>query len=321
MNSTSSSRLTASRVALLLVFAGGAFAAAPIIDHHQHLLSPAMADAAKGEQPITAEKLIAMLDEAGIERAVVLSNAFRSGEPGVPAAAGEYAKVIAENNWTAAEAAKFPKRLIAFCGIDPLKGYALTEIARCAGDKRFGRGIKLQLGWSMVRLDDAANVAATRAVFAEANKNGLAIVVHLRTRSKWPYGAPQAQVFLNQILPAAPDVTVQIAHLGGGGGGSLDPSAEEALGVFTAVIATGDPRVAHLYFDVAGITGGADTEARAPVIAQRIRELGVEHLLYGSDGGDPSDPPAKVALAAFRDLPLKNRELRAIERNAAPYIK
>lgn len=308
-------------VASLLFRAASVHAAAPLVDHHQHLLSPAMIDAAKGEQPITAQNLITMLDDAQIERAVVLSNAFRVGAPGVPAAPGEYAKVIAENNWTAAEVAKFPKRLVAFCGIDPLKSYAVTEIERCAGDKRFGRGIKLQLGASMVNLDDKANVAAVRAVFAEANKNGLAIVVHLRTRTRWPYGAAQAQVFLDEILSAAPDVTVQIAHLAGGGGGSLDGDAEAALGVFAAAIAKGDPRVAHLYFDVSGITGAEASEGRADEIAQRIRDIGVEHLLYGSDGGDPTDPPAKEAQKALRKLPLSRKEFRTIESNVAPYIK
>jgi hypothetical protein len=32
-----------------------------------------------------------------------------------------------------------------------------------------------------------------------------------------PYGAKQARTFLNEVLSAAPDVPVQIAHLAGGG--------------------------------------------------------------------------------------------------------
>jgi predicted TIM-barrel fold metal-dependent hydrolase len=94
-----------------------------------------------GQKPIDAKALIAMLDAAGIKRAVVLSNAFRHGSPDA-AAPDEYARVIAENDWTARETAKYPQRLSTYCSFNPLKEYVLDELARCARDKRFGRGIK-----------------------------------------------------------------------------------------------------------------------------------------------------------------------------------
>jgi len=306
------------------VFATGAVAAPPTpvpVDHHQHLLSPTMIS--QGQQPIDAKTLIAALDAAGIRRAVILSNAYRYGSPLYAISyPDEYPRVIAENDWTAREAAKYPKRLVAFCGFNPLKQYALAELARCARDPRMGRGIKLQFGNSDVDLDDPTDVAILRRVFRAANAQRLALVIHLRPAEsrQRPYGAAQAQVFLDQLLPQAPDVHVQIAHLGGGGGGSLESAAEEALAVFAAAFAQNDPRVRNLFFDVSGVTGGADAAARAPRIAQLLRSIGVKHLLYGSDGGDPTDPPAKVALEAFRKLPLSAVELRAIEGNVAPYL-
>jgi hypothetical protein len=56
-------------------------------------------------------------------------------------------------------------------------------------------------------------------------------------------------------------------------------------------------------------------------VAQRIRDIGVGHILYGSDGGDPTDPPPKVTLQAFHSLPLTKKEFAAIERNVAPYLR
>jgi hypothetical protein len=46
------------------------------------------------------------------------------------------------------------------------------------------------------------------------------IVVHMHTSidNQRKYGAEQASVFLNELLAAAPDVPVQIAHLAGSGG-------------------------------------------------------------------------------------------------------
>jgi len=187
-------------LACLLVCSGGARAAAPLIDHHQHLLSPAMS-AGSAQKPIAATDLIAMLDAAGIRRAVVLSNAFRYGSPGNPPLPDEYARVVAENDWTAREAAKFPKRLVAICSFNPLKDYALDELARCARDQRFGRGIKLQFGSSGVDLDDPVDVAMLRRVFRTANARGMGLIVHLRTSGAQQriYGAAQAFVFLDEL--------------------------------------------------------------------------------------------------------------------------
>lgn len=302
---------------LLLLFLSGCVtlghAAAPRVDHHQHLLNATMTEA--GQQPITAKSLIAMLDDAGIRRAVILSNAFRYGDPRVQSGADEYARVMAENDWTANEAAKYPQRLTAYCSFNPLKEYALRELSRCAAGKRFGPGIKLQFGSSDIDLSDPVDVAMLRRVFRAANTRRMDIVVHLRTARRHPYGAAQAHVVIDELLAAAPDVHVQIAHLAGGGGGSLDKGAEEVLGVFATAFAQKDPRVKNLSFDLSGAVGGEGWPARAPDIAQYIRALGITHVVYGSDGGDPTDPPAKAVVAAYRQLPLSRAEFSVIDGN------
>jgi predicted TIM-barrel fold metal-dependent hydrolase len=303
---------------LLLPCAAFARGPAPLVDHHQHLLGPGMA--APGQNPIDANAMIRMLDDAGIRRAVLLSNAFRYGNPSEAPLPDEYARVMAENDWTAREAARYPGRLVAFCSFNPLKDHALNELNRCARDKRFGRGIKLQLGFSDADLDDHVDVTLLRRVFRVANANHMAIVVHMRTRRARGYGTSQALVFLDELLTAAPDVPVQIAHFCGGGS-SNDPPSDEALAVFTAAITRHDPRVKNLYFDLALVAPADLSAERAQFVAQRIREIGVQRILYGSDGGDPTDPPPKAAFQAFRKLPLTEAEFRAIEGNVAPYLK
>jgi hypothetical protein len=49
---------------------------APLVDHHQHLFSPAATARATGVEPIAATDLIALLDLAGIRRAAVFSLAY-----------------------------------------------------------------------------------------------------------------------------------------------------------------------------------------------------------------------------------------------------
>ena len=73
--------------------------------------------------------------------------------------------------------------------------------------------------------------------------------------------------------------------------------------------------VKNLYFDLSGAVGGEEWPARAPAIARHVRALGVAHVVYGSDGGDPTDPPAKAVVAAYRQLPLSKPEFSVIDAN------
>ena len=50
--------------------------AQPLIDYHQHLLSPSAATLSSLPRPFTAGDLIALLDAAEVRRAVVLSLAY-----------------------------------------------------------------------------------------------------------------------------------------------------------------------------------------------------------------------------------------------------
>jgi predicted TIM-barrel fold metal-dependent hydrolase len=139
--------------------------------------------------------LIAQLDEAGIRRAAVFSVAYGFGNPNRPAVEHEYDTVKAENDRVARDVARYPDRLRGFCGVNPLKDYALTEIARCARMPSMRYGLKLHFGNSDVMLDNQAHVAKLREVFRAANDARMAIVVHMRssvTRQR-AYGAAQVR--------------------------------------------------------------------------------------------------------------------------------
>jgi predicted TIM-barrel fold metal-dependent hydrolase len=263
---------------------------------------------------IDAAKLIALLDEIGIRRAVVLSLAYWYGSPLHPQVADELAKVQAENDWTAAQCAQFPGRLTAFCSVNPLKDYALDEIERCARSGGF-KGLKLHFGNSQVDAKSAEHIAKLKAVFAACNARRLAIVAHLWTSEG--YGAPEAQSFLDNMLPAAPNVTVQIAHMAGGGPGWTDP----ALEVFANAIAKGDPRTRNLYFDVATVADLQRWE-ELKLLAQRIRQIGPKRILYGSDAAFGGRNTPRTEWGTFRGMvPLSDAEFKVIASNVAPYLK
>jgi predicted TIM-barrel fold metal-dependent hydrolase len=92
---------------------------APRVDHHQHLVSPAIAKLLSPPTPLFADRLIEQLDAAGIGRAVVLSMAYMWGSAWIDRPADEYGAVRAENDWTAQQTALYPNRLIGVCSVNP----------------------------------------------------------------------------------------------------------------------------------------------------------------------------------------------------------
>jgi uncharacterized protein len=299
---------------------------APAADHHQHLFSPAitamLSRGAGGPTAITARDLVKFLDSAGIRRAVVLSVAYMYGSP-ARTVADEYAKVQAENDWTAFQAAQYPERLRAFCSFNPLKEYAVDELARCSMVPGLRHGIKLHFGNSDVQLDDPAHLNKLRDVFRAANERRMAIVVHLRasiSRNRL-YGPAQARVFLEQLLPLVPDIPVQVAHLAGTGPGYEDPPADKAMAVLAEAVEKGDPRTRHLWFDVTTVVDLGISPANAALVTRRIRQIGVDRILYGSDAIAGGNLPPREGWAAFRRLPLTESEFKQIASNMAPYLR
>ncbi len=320
--------------ALLLAVPAAAFAAqdrasiVPAADHHQHLFSApiiALINPAPGPdalREIPLNELISLLDSAGIRRAAIMSTAYMYGRPS-RVIEDEYAKVKAENDWTAAQVAKYPDRLRAFCGFNPLKDYALAELERCAAHPHLRYGIKMHFGNSDVQLENPAHIARLKEVFRAANRHRMAIAIHLRASIslKRPYGEAQARALLEHLMPEVPDTMVQIAHFAGSGPGYEDPPSNEVMRVFVEAAARKDPNARNLYFDVASIAHPRNTIEQSQEMVERIRKVGLDKILYGSDAASPGQMKPREAWAAFRALPLTDAELKRIADNVAPYLR
>lgn len=293
--------------------------AAPAADHYQHLASPAFAKG--GPKTFTARELIAQMDEAGIERALLFSSAYQHGSS-VRAVDKEADKVKLENDWTGAQADNYPKRLRAFCSVNPLRDYALRELARCAADPRLRVGVKIDLGSSDVQLDSADHLMRLQQFFRVINDHKMALVIHLRASvpKQRRFGAAQARLFLEFLMPLVPDVQVQVAHMAGAGPGYDDQKAEAAMAYLANAVEARDARTRNLWFDVAALADPAITPANAAKLVKRIRQVGAERVLFGSDGMRSGQRPGE-AWEAFRKLPLSEDEFAKIAGNVAPYLK
>ena len=265
----------------------------------------------------TAEEYIEELDEAGIEHGVILSSAFVFG--GSPSDEG-YAKVKAENDWTVEQVGLYPDRLVAFCGINPLQPYGVKEVERCA-TLRGVKGIKMHFHNDGVDLRKPDHVASVRRVFEAANANGLHIVAHISNGDGLydkAVAAEQTKAFIEDVLPGATKVTVQIAHMGGDTGWGSDNDA--TFEHFATAIRDDARGTQNLYFDLSGAVTDRSSDEALMMIATRMRQVGIDRFLFGSDRSGTRNPPPKDALNAVRRLPLSPEEFEDLADNRMPYL-
>lgn len=311
--------------------------AAPPADHHMHVWSEdgrdvllRLLDALQDDPPEQVPtfddgQVIEQLDAAGIEQGVLLSTAYFFGSPDVEVE-DERRKVREENDWVAGEAARHPDRLVAFFGVDPLAGYARDEAERCADEPRCV-GMKLHLANSDVDLHDPDDVSRLRTFFAAASDLELALVVHLQTRDE-EFGGDEVDVFVDEVLPAAPDVPVQIAHMGGSS--DFDAAARRAVRAFRRAFDDHPERTRNVFFDM-GLVPRLPTRAQGDSarreryeemnrkFVEAVREVGPDRVVFGTDF--PEAQPPSYVRGLREALDMTEAELADLFDDRAPYLR
>jgi len=234
----------------------------------------------------------------------------------------ERARVAAENDHVAAEAARFPGRAVALCSVAALRPYAEAEIERCRRELGTA-GLKLHLAASEVDLGSAEQLATVEQIVAGVERRGELLLLHLDPQRR---GLETADVerFLREVLGPHPDLDVIVAHLGGSGGyGAWTRS------VFRTVLdwldtrrAAGEAR-SGVRFDVSAVVLERESEGVPATTAEETRELaadlrraGFERLLLGSDA-PVFDPRRTVELLRDR-VGLTQEELDRLLGNGIP---
>ncbi len=255
------------------------------------------------------------MDRAGVRRGLVMSTAYLAESPMmVPRLPNAAAVVRAANEWTVALAKRYPRRLSAFIGINPLTPTALSEIAHWRGN-RYVTGIKLHLTNSGIDLRSDHDVAALAAVFRAGAAAHMPIMIHMRTRAK-DYGARDVHRFVDDVLPQAGDNPVQIAHAAGWGG--VDNNTLAALGAFADAIEADRTRFDHVWFDLAAMWNDDTPVSDLVKLVVLIRRIGPAHFLPASDWPFSRDLAHYYAQTYCR-LPLTRAEWATIRSNSAPY--
>jgi predicted TIM-barrel fold metal-dependent hydrolase len=214
---------------------------------------------------------------------------------------------------------KNARRLIGFCSANPLRPVALEELERCLGLPGMV-GIKVHFGNAGITLRDPAHLARMQQLFTLAQRRRAPVLVHMRARGGSNYGAEDARIFLDKIVSLARDIEIIVAHLGASGPG-YSPQHDEVMAVFGAAAEAKDPRMDNVYFDVSSNVNDETTPADAALVVQRIRQVGLRRVLYGSDLGGPGWSIGKGWESFRTKLPLTAAELQQIANNRLRFAR
>jgi predicted TIM-barrel fold metal-dependent hydrolase len=245
-------------------------------------------------------------------KGVVLSCAYLYGLPSLHLSPGEIAKrTRLENEFTAAEIAKYRKRLVGFLSLDPLQDGAIDELRYWKGKGKFV-GLKLHFTASAVHIRNAADRQKVARVLGEAAQEGLPLVIHL---GGGDFNASDAELFIREVLPSAGDSWVQIAHAGGGLP-EHDGNNLRVLRAFDDHMVRDDPTTRHVLFDLSYVPAPDKNSEEAAALAQEIRRIGLRRFLFGSDFNVLT--PAEEMMNLGK-LGLTEAEFETLRENCAPW--
>lgn len=319
-----------------------------LVDHHVHAMTPAsrrwlQTEAGMGPLPeLDIGALLKAADERNVDQIALLSSAYFFGSQ--QAERHRQDLLAAENDWIAAAIEAHPERIVGFFSVNPALESAVDEMERASGRGVFS-GVKLHLANSRIDLGSPAHIGRLVEVFRKAELLGLGVVIHMRARGEG-YGAADARILIDEVLEKFPAVPVQIAHLAGWGG--YDQATDAALAVLAEWLHAGGSKRSNVYFDLSAVVmdlpaeatrqespGSADGRGLAwedmkyARLVQRLRQLGLQRVLYGTDwpaeylfegaGGEGSG--AAGYLDRIRRLvPLSEAEIGVVLANRAPWF-
>lgn len=288
-------------------------------DHHMHLASPELCrlvgECLPSNHPpaVFAADAVRALDQGRVAKGVILSCAYLYGLPSLhlePAALAS--RVRQENEFTAAQVARYPDRLVGFLSVNPLAGSAIDEIRHWHGSQQL-IGLKLHFTASAVDIRSIKQRRQIAKVIAAAADEGLPIVIHV---GGGRFNAADAELFIRDVLPSAGSSWVQITHAGGGLP-RRDGNNLAVLRTFADHIVQNDPATSRVLFDISYVPAPDDTRQAAAAVLQQMRRIGIQRFLFGSDFN------VLTPLEEIKDiekLGLTNEELRTLQQNCAPWV-
>ncbi len=267
--------------------------APPLQDNHVHQMSPALIEYFKDvgipfSKPDSAYSDIHEISKRlGTNRMKIVSMAYLWGHPEFGAVEDEYEKVKAENDYILENNKLSDLKIFSFCGVNPLKDYALKEIERCRDNNAFG--IKLHFNANQIYLTEPEHVKKLKPIFEYAAKNRMPMLVHF-DNGHAKTGSRDVRILFDEILSEIKPVELQIAHFGTSGGFSR--KTKNIIDAFLDEFErAGKKNSKHrITFDISAVALDKDSEGVSKLndeefaeLAVYIRKLGLERVAFATD--------------------------------------
>ncbi|MEE9377303.1 MAG: amidohydrolase family protein [Candidatus Lokiarchaeia archaeon] len=206
----------------------------------------------------TPERLIKEMDEAGVDKAVILALDYEYIFRG-RMSYKEY------NDKVAGYIKDFPDRLIGLAGIDPRRGKeAIQELERCIGDLGFA-GVKF---WPLMGFypDDPKFYP----FYERVEELGVVILCHTGGGPQRTYLKYCRPAYVDTVAVDFPKIKIMMAHMG-------DPWTNEAM-----TVAAKNPNV---YIDISGWEPvfKFDPFTFFQTLVQAKMTCGIDKILFGTD--------------------------------------
>lgn len=264
-----------------------------IADGHVHILSPELIKIWKGlgipfSRPDEYYSDIdVILKNTAVKRIDLISMAHVYSSEEFGAFKNERELVEKENSYVAAARDKYPKKVRAFCSIDPLREYALEELERCRGALKMD-GIKLHHNANQVYLTVPAHLEKVKKVFEFAANHKMPILMHF-DNSHRRFGEPDIKLLTGSILNELGPVNLTIAHFGTSGGFSSRTRA--FINAFITELSANKNLEKHrILFDISAVALDKDSEGVSKltdeefaVLGVYVRRLGLHRVKFATD--------------------------------------
>lgn len=219
-----------------------------------------------------------------------------------------------ENGFVADGRNRSPKKIRAFCSVDPLRDYALEELERCRTKLKMD-GVKLHHNANQVYLTVPAHLEKVKKVFEFAARHKMPVLLHF-DNSHRRFGGPDVDLLINSVLNDLPPVKLRIAHFGTSGG--FNPRTKAVIDAFREQFRNNPRLKKHtITFDISAVALDKDsegvrrlTDGEFEELGIYVRRLGFEWITFATDY--PLYTPAEYLKILRTRLKLSEGEIKLL---------
>ena len=243
-----------------------------------------------GSKLVGAQEIVAAMDRQGVDKSVIFGFPWKKSQT-----------FIKHNDYILEAVARYPKRLIGLCCLDPFSRDAVSEARRCLEGGLAGIG---ELAFYQSGIDDEA-MEKLAPLMQICRDKDLPVLIHTNepVGHTYPGKTPHTLKQIYDLVKKFPENVIVLAHWGGG--------------IFFFALLKKEVRASlkNVYFDTA-----ASPFLYAPEIYRYAKDIvGLDKILFGSDF--PLIKPARY----FKELDMSGLSKAEIESicglNAAQLFK